>query len=230
MKTIKFNTKILFAGLALLFTSGCMTQTFTVTSEPPQADVYYQPPGATEKRTIGKTPISMPMKDLKAIIGETASSGQYFPVTVEKTGYNSETLQIPASRFGTLVTALDVKLKEGVVAKEEKTAKVLIDHLFLAQKYAVTLQFERAQIEIDKILADFPTFPRALSMRASIFYAQKNYNESLKWYEAALKVDPNMDDAVKMAAKIRNIQSGREPASVPAKAGAGIGTGTGSKQ
>ena len=212
---------MMFVGLLSLLTSGCITQKFTVDSEPPQAEVFYQPPGAAEKRPIGKTPLSMPMSELKAIIGDAASSGQYFPVIVEKTGFSSETLQIPASRFGTLVTALNVKLKEGVVQKEEKTAKALIDHLFLAQKYAVTLQFERAQIEIDKILADFPTFPRALSMRASIFYAQKNYNESLKWYEAALKSDPNMDDAVKMAAKIRSITSGgREPAAVlPATTG-----------
>ena len=192
----------------LLGLVGCVTNTFTVTSEPPQAEVFVSPPDAKERKSIGKTPVTIPMKDVKELLGADVSSGEYFPVFIEKQGFKTETLQVPASRFGTLVTAVDVKLKEGVVEMEEKTARAVIDHLFLAQKYAVSQQFERAHVELDKIIADFPNFARALSMRASVYYAQKNFNESLKWYDEALKADPQMDDAVKMAAKIRGIQSG----------------------
>jgi tetratricopeptide (TPR) repeat protein len=197
--------------------SACATPTFSVKSDPLQADVFFQVPGTNEKKPIGKTPLTMPMAEFRQLIGADVSSGQYFPITVEKQGYVTETFQIPASRFGTFVTELDVKMKESKLAQEEKTAKVTIDRLFLAQRFALTNQFERAQAELDKILADFPTLARALSMRASIFYAQKNYTESLKWYEEAIKADPQMDDAIKMAAKVRLLQSGRAPAAEAAK-------------
>jgi tetratricopeptide (TPR) repeat protein len=214
-------------SLGFLILSGCATATFTVTSEPQQADVYYVSPVNGEKKVVGKTPLNLPMSEFKSIIGNDVSSGQYFPLMVEKNGFLSQTYQLPASRYGTLVTSLNVKLKQGDDANEEKTARKIIDHLFLAQKYALTQQFERAQIELDKVLTNFPTFPRALSMRASIYYAQKNWPESLKWYEEALKSDPQMDDAVKMTAKIRAIQSGK--AQPDADAGKGDGKKTSEK-
>lgn len=212
-------------GLAFgLILSSCATPVFTVKSEPPQADVFFQPPGGGEKKQIGKTPLTMPMTELRQILGNDVVSGQYFPITIERQGFVPEVLQIPATKFGTLVTAVDVKLKEGQVEKEQKTAKMILDHLFLAQKFALAQQFERAQIELDKILADYPSFARAMSMRASIFFAQKNFNESLKWYEEALKADPTMDDAVKMASKVRVLMKNpldpsveRLPAAAPGK-------------
>jgi len=200
-----------FELILLATLPACATSTFSVTTEPQQADVYFLSAGG-ERKVVGKTPLTLPMSEFRAILGNDVASGQYFPLVIEKQGFLSQTLALPASRFGTLVTALNVKLKPGNDALEEKTAKVVIDHLFLAQKYALTQQFERAHIEIDKVIATFPSFARALSMRASIYYAQKNWAESLKWYEEALKSDPQMDDAVKMTAKIRAIQSGRQPA------------------
>jgi tetratricopeptide (TPR) repeat protein len=228
----------LFVGLC-----GCAANTFTVTSDPPQADVFVQAPGLPtsqvpvvagqavdpktdvstqgQRKAIGRTPFTIPMSEFKAVLGDGVNPGQYFPLTVERPGFLPETLLVPGTRFGTYVTAINVKLRPEPVnlpkdepkgKRDEKTARAIIDHLFLAQKFAITQQFERAHIELDKIINEFPTFPRALSMRASVYYAQKNWAESLKWYEEALKADPQMDDAVRMAAKIRAIQSGRMPA------------------
>lgn len=206
--------KILRLCIAILpfLTAGCATSTFTVTSEPQQADVYFVSPVSGEKRVVGRTPLTLPMSEFKSVLGNDVNSGQYFPLLVEKNGFLSQTFQLPATRYGTLVTSLSVKLKAGSDESEQKTAKMIIDQIFLAQKYAITQQFERAHIELDKVINAFPKFARALSMRASIYYAQKNWAESLKWYEEALKADPQMDDAVKMAAKVRAIQSGRAPA------------------
>ncbi len=256
MKTLKQNLSAVFLtniGIGALL-CGCAANTFTVTSDPPQADVYVQAPGLStsqvplaagqpvdpnaaatpsERKAIGKTPFTIPMSEFKAVVGDGVSPGQYFPLIVERPGFLPETLLIPGTRFGTYVTAINVKLRpepaniskdEPKGKRDEKTARAIIDHLFLAQKFAITQQFERAHIELDKIINEFPTFPRALSMRASIYFAQKNWAESLRWYEEALKADPQMDDAVKMAAKIRAIQSGRMPAadSVPADARGGV--------
>lgn len=200
----------LMAGLCL---AGCAS-VLAVKSEPLQADVFVLDSKTGDRKSLGKTPIEMPMLTFREVAGANINSGQYFTLLVEKQGFVSERLQIPASRFGTLVTALNVKLKQGNSAKEERAAREVLDHLFLAQKFAVSRQYERAQIELDRILADFPGFPRALSMRASIYYMQKNYTESLKWYEEALKVDPQMEDAILMSAKIRGVPI--DPARAPA--------------
>ncbi len=200
----------------LMLLSACSSR-FTVKSEPAAADVFWQDPKTGEKKPIGKTPLEMPKSELKNIVGDAVDAGQFFNVVVEKPGYLPSTFNIPMTGFGTMATMLDVKLKEGTAAKEARVAKVMLDRLFLAQKFALSAQYERAQIELDSLLKEFPEFSRAMSMRASIYFAQKNYSESLKWYEEALKVDPQMEDAVKMAAKVRALQSGqRLPASTPA--------------
>jgi tetratricopeptide (TPR) repeat protein len=195
--------------------SGC-SSVFTVKSDPAAADVYFQDPKTGEKKSLGKTPLTMPKSDLRKTVGNGIDSGNFFTVVVEKQGYQSSSFSIPATGFGTMATILDVKLKEGTTQKEARVAKDLLDRLFLAQKFALSAQFERAQIEIDKILTEFPTFPRALSMRASIYFAQKNYEESVKWYDRALEADPQLEDAMRMAAKARALAGGRLPASIKA--------------
>jgi tetratricopeptide (TPR) repeat protein len=200
------------------FLIACSTPSFVVKSEPLQADVFIQDVKTGDKKLIGKTPLQMPIPEVKKIAGESLTSGEFFTVSVEKTGFISQSFNVPATRYGTTLSQLDVKLKEGTVPKELRLAKEILDHLFVAQKFAVAQQFERAQIELDKILSPFPDFARALSMRASIYYAQKNYPESLKWYEEALKANPEMDEAVKMVAKVKTLQSGRTPASSTSEA------------
>jgi tetratricopeptide (TPR) repeat protein len=206
------RTLILWIGMVLAL-SGC-SHLLTVKSEPVEADVFFINLKTGDKKVVGKTPLNMPMSEVTEKVGPEMTSGEFFTLGVEKPGFITQTMNIPAGQFGTLVTELDVVLKQGATPKEERLAKSVIDRLFLAQKFALAQQFERAQIEIDKILIDFPGFARALSMRASIYAAQKNYSEALKFYEEALKADPQMEDAVKMVAKVKAMQAGRDPASV----------------
>lgn len=199
----RYFSKVLFAICGVL-SIGCTTL-FEVKSEPLQADVFVLNE-KNEKKPLGKTPLQMPEGEVRKVLGEGVSSGEFFTVVVEKEGFLPQSFNIPSTRFGTMVTSLDVKLKQGEGPQEVRVAKEMLDHMFLAQKLANLQQFERAQIELDKIILPFPKFSRALSMRASIYYAQKNYPESMKWYEEALKHDPNMEEAVKMLAKVRVLQ------------------------
>lgn len=213
MKTVMLRIGLIVSALMPLCACSSI---FTVKSDPLEAEVSYQSPKTGEKKPLGKTPLSMPSADLRKAIGDDIKSGEFFTVVVEKKGFATQSFSVPVAKFGTMVTALDVKLKPSTADKEANAAQDIINHLFLAQKLALSSQYERAQIELDKILAEYPTFPRALSMRASIFYAQKNYSESLKWYDEALKADPQMEDAVKMSAKVRALKEGRVPASAAA--------------
>lgn len=207
------RTPILFITFICSITIGC-AHTFSVKSEPIEADVFFVNPKTAEKKLVGKTPLEMPMSEVREKVGEEMVSGEFFTVSVEKAGHVTQSFLLPAAQFGTLVTELNVPLVQGTTPKEERFAKSVLDRLFLAQKFALTQQYERALIELDKILTDFPGFARALSMKASIYFAQKNFSESIKFYEQALVSDPQMEDAVKMVAKIKAIQSGRDPAAV----------------
>ncbi len=189
---------------------GCGGSKFVVKSDPPQADVFFIDVGSGEKKSLGKTPLEMPTEELKNTIGGKVSEGEFFVLGIEQAGFLTEKFTIPLSTFGAMVTSLDIKLNAGDQAKEELVAKEIIDRLFVAQKFALLQQFERAHIELDKIIAVMPTFSRALSMRASIYFAQQNYAESLKWYEEALKADPQMEETVKMVSKVRELMGGQQ--------------------
>ena len=219
---------LVVAGVAL-GAAGCATSTFKLTSDPGAAEVFVIDGKSGEKKSIGRTPLEMPMATVRAALGESGGAGEYVPLVVEKAEFQPERLLVPAGRFGTLVTAVEVRLKPKPLEPERKLARDLLDRLFLAQKFALTKQYERAQIELDRLLTDAPEFPRALSMRASIFFVQKNFPESVKWYELAVKADPQLDDAVQMLAKARAQLPPGNPARAPATAPGTVSTGNGGK-
>lgn len=210
---ISFNLFLITSGFIAICGCSSTPVLFNVKSEPLQADVFYKASENDSKKPLGKTPLSIPMTEFKKILGSDLKSGQFLTIIIEKPGFTSQSFMLPATQYGTALTNMDVKLKTGA-AKEERLAREVLDHLLLAQKLALAQQYERANIEIDKILNDLPDFTPAMSMRAAIFYAQKNIPESLKWYENTLKSDPKDDEAVKMIAKIKG-NSGRAPAADP---------------
>ncbi len=210
----------IFGAWVVFVLFGCATNTFKVNSDPLQADVYVVNPKTGDRKIIGKTPVNMPNEEFRTLVGEDIASGEFYTLVIEKPGFGTQSFSLPASKFGTLVTNLDVKLKQGGVEKELRVAQEILDHLFLAQKFANMSQFERAHIEIDKVLVPFPTFTRALSMRASIYFAQKNWPESLKWYEETVKADSQAEEAVKMIGKVKDIIAGKNPSAVAKTASA----------
>ncbi|MBN8536591.1 MAG: tetratricopeptide repeat protein [Deltaproteobacteria bacterium] len=201
-----FDLSIIFLCiLNYIFLCGCSTPSFVVKSDPLQADVFVQDPKSSDKKPIGKTPLQLPLTEVRKTLGNSVGPGEFFNVIIEKQGFLPQTYAVPATKFGTMIVQYDIKLKPGNAPKEVRIAKEILDHIFVAQKLALLQQFERAQIELDKVIIPFPNFARALSMRASIYFAQKNYVESLKWYEEAIKNDPELDDAIKMIAKIKTL-------------------------
>lgn len=192
---------------ALLMTSflfgGCASK-FIVKSEPTEAEVFIRNYGSDEKKSLGKTPISLSQAELQEKTKIDPSSGEFFELIVEMKDYQTERMLIPSSRLGHLETTVYSKLKSG--QNESRIAQALLQHLFNAQKLANQQEFERAQIELDKALEMDESFTRAMSLRGSIYFLQKRYDESLKWFEKALSVDPKFDDSLKMITQIRKIQ------------------------
>lgn len=200
-----------FTGFLLfIFIVGCSSKV-KVTSEPTEAMVNVITGEGKQKKSLGKTPLEMPMAEFEEKVGPQADGKQFYTLEFSKEGFAPQKLTIPYASSGTLLTEFNIKLSKGEAQEELGKAEELIKKLFLAQRFAITKQYERALIELDKILATHPDFARALSMKGSIYMAQKNYPESLKWYDQALKIDPEMQETVKLAAKVRQL-TGRQPA------------------
>jgi tetratricopeptide (TPR) repeat protein len=212
-KDFRLSGGFSFFGVFLL--NACSSN-FSVVSTPSQVDVFYENTKTGERKSLGQTPLEIPMSQISDLLqSEEEKLGAYFPIIFEKNGFVTQRLAVPKAEFGTFVTSLDVKLKEGDGDAETKRADKILDAFFLAQKLTLNNEFQRAQVEIDKILALAPDFAKAYSMRASIYFMQKNYPESLKWYEAAVKSDPKMDSAVQMIATINRLMGGRNVAGAP---------------
>ncbi len=209
MKSTFLTSIVVILSLAL---SACAGSKFIVKSDPLQADVFVENPKTGQKKQIGVTPLEIPLSNVKETVGEEVVSGEYFTVVIEKKGFVSQRVAVPATRFGTLVTRIEAPLKAGEDQKQNQLASEILDHLFVAQKLALAKEYERAQAELDKILAIAPDFARAHSMMGSVYFLQKKFPESLHAYEKALKNDPKMEEAIKMIARI----NGQDPSRLPA--------------
>ncbi|MEO6458968.1 MAG: hypothetical protein ABIO95_00855 [Bdellovibrionota bacterium] len=210
--------QILLAGLL----AACSTNTFKVVSTPAQSDIFLEDAQTGDKKSIGQTPLEIPMSQVDDMINSEASNGEFVTLIIEKAGFLPQRLALPSAHFGTMVTSLDVKLKEGDGAKQIGVAEDILNRFFLAQKLTLNHEYDRAQAEIDKILATAPNFARAYSMRGSIYYVQNNMAESSKWYNLALQHDPQMEDAVKMIARTSGGVSGAGTNRMPASAAPAI--------
>lgn len=187
--------------LGCMLLAGCGS-TLVITSDPSDAKVFLKKPGGTDKVQLGVTPLEIRTSEVQEKADIANNSNEYRELIVEKDGYGSQNLFLPPTRFTTLKTQIFAKLDktpDSEVAKGE----LMVQHLFNAQKFAQKLDFEKAHLELDKALAISPDFVRAISMRATIFYLQGKFAESLVWYEKALKLEPEYEEAVKMISAVR---------------------------
>lgn len=224
MKKKQYTPKLVLALLTLSL-GACSSAPLKVVSEPSQAEVYFVDQETKEEKRLGVTPLTKSDKDLAEQLEGQNEPGSLINLVVKKDGYRSKSIWLPTSAGGHLPASLSLKLESSTSSSDEMaTASEILDKVFLAQQYAKTKQFERALIEIDKVLESFPKFDRAMTMKAAILYAQNNMKESLQWYENALAVNPELKSAIEMSGKIRkelklpSVRSARVPASKKQKA------------
>jgi tetratricopeptide (TPR) repeat protein len=178
---------------------GCSTK-LKVQSEPTDAEVFVSQQYSTEKKSLGKTPLEISYAELNEKSGGPPKAGEFLVLSFEAKDFEAEKILLPAAPFGATDSNVSVRM---VASKDANRAKNILDRLHNAQKFAQSSQFERAHIETDKVLEIDPNFLRALSMKGSIYYLQKQYEEALKWFEKALAADNSFEEAAKMISKIR---------------------------
>ena len=213
MELFRFLMKLLTTVTGATLLTSCASSQFKVTSDPPEAEIFLVMSENNERKPLGKTPLEMPKADLQEQLPPEISAGSLYTIVLSKPGFKEQSFSLPYGGFGVSLSHLDVKMTPSDDQAQLGSAEDLLKRLFLAQRLALTQQFERALIEVDSILARHPKFARALSMKGSIYLAQKKYDDSLKWYEEALKADPEMEETVKLAARVRELIGGaRAPA------------------
>ena len=186
--------------LLSIVVSGCSSPRLKVQSTPSNAQVFLAQQSAKDRKLLGTTPLEITFKDLYEKAGSSPSNGEYLVLTLENASLEPERVLLPPVSFGSNVMNVKVQLSPKM---DVKRAESILQRLHNAQKFAQAGQFERAQIETDKALDVDPTYVRSVSMKGSIFYMQKNYDEATKWFEKALAIDANFDQAVKMIARIK---------------------------
>ncbi len=194
----KINFKNIFLG-SLWLLVGCSSK-LKIQSEPSDIEVFVAQQNSAQKKSLGKTPIEITYSDLSEKVGGTQSSGEFLNISFEAKDFDIEKVLLPSKPFGLTSTQIYVKLTP---LKDVSQARDILQKLHNAQKFAQAGQFDRAFVDIDKVLEVDPSFIRALSLKGSVYYLQKNYDEALKWFEKALALDGSFEEAVKMIAKIK---------------------------
>ena len=199
----RFKILLFFVSFGLLCgtvgLTGC-SSILKIQSEPSGADVYISQQNSTDRKSLGKTPIEIRYGDIRDKLGGSLSSSDMMIMTLEGQGLETAKVYVPPSSFGT--TGINIKVRM-TPQTEISNANNILQWLHNAQKFAQGGEFERAHIEADKVLTADPKFVRAMSMKGSIFYLQKNYNEAIKWFEKALVEDGSFEEAVIMLNKIK---------------------------
>ena len=191
--------RVLCASLSMSVLLACSSK-LKIQSEPSEAEVFVSQQESSERKSLGKTPLELTYKDFSEKAGGTPTSGEFWVLQFELKDYETEKLLLPSQPFGTTLTQVSAKL---IHAKEASEAKDILQRLHNAQKFAYSSQFERALVEVDKVLEIDPKFARALSLKGSIFYLQKKYDEAITWFEKSLSADPSFDEALRMINKIK---------------------------
>ena len=181
-----------------------LSATISFQSQPPSAQVFVNKPGSSEKIEIGKTPFTLKKIDLSEKINGPPKNGELISIEVSLPNYDVQRIFLPFDTLGLQQTELSIFLSPN---QNIESSREILQRLHNAQKFAFAKQYERALIETDKVLEIDPKFPRALSMKGSIYYVQKNYKDALVWYDKALIADPSFDEVLQMINKIKLVQN-----------------------
>ncbi len=193
--------KPIFVVYTFIIQLGACSSKLIMKSEPSDVRVSIAVAGSSEYKVVGKTPLELKDTQLTEILKIDPAAGVYYEAILEKDGFDKERILVPAARFMPMETVIDVKMKQG--QQEMRLASQIVQYLLNAQRFATNKEYERAQIEVDKVFAIDPKFTRAMTMRASIFFIQEKYEESLNWYEKAFALDDRLEDAVLMISELK---------------------------
>jgi tetratricopeptide (TPR) repeat protein len=171
-----------------------------IKSDPSEAQISINLPNG-QKKELGKTPLEVSFALFEEFVPLSPATGQMIPLLFERQDYESLLVMVPSVRLGLTSASVMAKLKSNQDAAA--SAEQLLQFIHNAQKFVNAGNFDRAHAEVDLALNKSPRFIRGLSMKASIFYVQKRWDESQAYYEKALAIDNSFEEAIRMLTEIR---------------------------
>lgn len=173
-------------------------------SEPVDAVIYVRDLNGTMKNKIGKTPFEGNIQE----IASTYAKSNFFIITLEKDGYESQSVLLND------LLKSDIELNMNLVAKEDilefRKLDKSINDLFEAQRLLRAQQYNEAVNLLKTIEKDQPKLTIVPEMLGSAFYLLKDQKAALSWYEKAYRMNPENKDAYIMKTYIRKALGGND--------------------
>ncbi len=187
--------RFVFSLCALAITAACASSNIRVESYPDQAEVYLTYENQNREK-VGKTPL---------VLNDSTHPALFrYPVhlSVEKEGYQSSSVLIPAS-----TVSMNARVSAQLQSKDSQTqtkdaseAVARILQLIYRKDY---LQAERL---LESYLSRYSSVPVFWDLQGNVFYLEKKLDQALVSYETSLRLNPQNGEAAKMIEKIKSIR------------------------
>jgi tetratricopeptide (TPR) repeat protein len=182
---------------SLVLVSCAGKSTFSITSDPPGAQVYFRPMNSTERTEVGATPLILSSKDLKA---KNVKSGPMM-IELELDEYHTGKIivtDIVGLDFNTMVPLTPVDALKMSRKFDQVSSKVIE-----VQRYIQSQNFDKA-LEITRdLIATFPDMSTPDEMEGTILYLTGDLAGALDSFSKAYSKNPRNTYALRMREVIR---------------------------
>jgi tetratricopeptide (TPR) repeat protein len=174
--------------------SGCAS-TYSFTSIPAEAKVYYVDRENEKKYFLGNTPFQYKKSSLP--------DDKPFMVLFEKEGFIPT--DVPVAPIDNARTIINVNLKKDPsgtanTANSQEIQETLRS-LLKARNFIRQTKYHNAIMELDKVIIKNGNLPEAFELKGTAYYLLKDLNAAKEAWKQALKLDPNLEELQKFVKK-----------------------------
>ncbi len=182
---------------------GCASPTYRFQSTPSEAEVEvtFKSSG---KKSLGKTPLSMPMSDLNP-------TKEAMTVSFRKAGLEGQTIFVPPSLFAKSVELEVTLIPDPRVGESKKSDQVIGEiatQVAETQKLIQAKQFGVAEQKLNKMISEHPTVSVFYSLMGNVQYLDRKLDAALGFYRKALELDPTASEISRVIQKIETLKGG----------------------
>jgi tetratricopeptide (TPR) repeat protein len=182
-------------GLSLLV--GCTTAGVQVDSQPQGAEVYVQKYRSAPVK-MGQTPVFIDQRNV--------GGNQAFQIKIHKSGFESQTVVVPAMALSTNVQIF-AQLAEKAVNTSELRASEAFEAVARGIARAQSLIHKRKYVEAEQLLIQLSLQYKSVSviydLLGNVYYVQKNFPDALKAYQQSRKISPSNPETDRMIQKLQ---------------------------
>lgn len=172
----------------------CSTsQEISIKSTPEKADVFIKELGAAKLEKIGQTPVVLSQDIVKKIVTPGRAPTV---IVVKRAGYIKQ--QVLMNSLGNTNIEYNLKLEENNIANMMTKIDDVGSELFEAQRLIRTGSYDNSLKILEKLDEKYPYSSLINELRGAAYYMQKDYVNSLVYYDSAVKYNQKNTDAYKM--------------------------------